>query len=261
MENIFYTYIYLDPRKSGSFQYGKYTFDYEPFYVGKGHGHQHTTHLREVINKNINHNSNTFKKDKIIDILNESFKPVIIKVEKNLAEEMAFDLEIWLIWAIGRINLGSGPLTNMTDGGLGFYGQCFSGQYRERLKIVTAGKNNGMYGKIHSDETKRKISEAMKKRTTYSFTGKSHTEEARRKMSKSNKGRVTSEETKNKMSITTTGAVHSEETKRKIGNAHIGMKRSEETKRKISESKKGRLLSESHKLKLSISQKERHQRI
>lgn len=32
----FYVYIYFDPRKSGKYKYGKYTFGYEPFYVGRG---------------------------------------------------------------------------------------------------------------------------------------------------------------------------------------------------------------------------------
>ena len=35
-EKKFYTYIYFDPRKVGPFMYGDLSFDYEPFYVGKG---------------------------------------------------------------------------------------------------------------------------------------------------------------------------------------------------------------------------------
>ena len=35
-DNKFYVYVYLDPRKPGSFKFGEYEFDYEPFYVGKG---------------------------------------------------------------------------------------------------------------------------------------------------------------------------------------------------------------------------------
>lgn len=33
--NNYYIYIYLDPRKNGSFKYGSHEFKCEPFYVGK----------------------------------------------------------------------------------------------------------------------------------------------------------------------------------------------------------------------------------
>ena len=41
--NQFYTYVYLDPRKSGKYKYSEYKFDYEPFYVGKGCGNRYIT--------------------------------------------------------------------------------------------------------------------------------------------------------------------------------------------------------------------------
>ena len=77
-------------------------------------------------------------------------------------------------------------------------------------------------GHVHSEETKKKISEAGK--------GRHHSEEAKRKMSEAAKG--------NKNSL---GKHHSEETRRKISIAHIGMRPSEETRRKISEGHKGQI--------------------
>lgn len=32
----YYTYVYLDPRRPGNYEYGNFLFAYEPFYVGKG---------------------------------------------------------------------------------------------------------------------------------------------------------------------------------------------------------------------------------
>lgn len=112
-------------------------------------------------------------------------------------------------------------------------------------------------GSNHSEETKKKISEANK--------GKRHTEETKKKLSESHKGKVSprkgvklSEETKQKLSKVHKGKKTSEEQKQKISNTLKGRQVSEETRQKMSEATKGgknpmygKHLSEEHKQKIS----------
>ena len=78
-------------------------------------------------------------------------------------------------------------------------------EVRRKQSESMKGENNPMYGKTHSEETKRKISEnnAMKR------------PEVRRKISGENSPTKRSE-VRQKMSEARTGKTHSEETKRKI---------------------------------------------
>ena len=116
----------------------------------------------------------------------------------------------------------------------------------------------------HSEEAKRKISEALK--------GHNVSEESRRKMSESTKGFKHSKETKKKMSESRKGnqnpffdKTHSEETKQKIRKAlkgntnNKGTKYSEETRRKIGEGNKGKKRSEEVRKKISeMHKREKH---
>ena len=118
----------------------------------------------------------------------------------------------------------------------------------ESLKGKMKGKNNPMYGKHHSHETKLKMSEAAKNRPKFSL-------EHRRKMSESGKGRVFSDEHRRNMSKAATGRILSEETKRKIGEASKGRIHTEESKLKMSQKGKdnpmyGRTHSEESKRKM-----------
>lgn len=62
----------------------------------------------------------------------------------------------------------------------------------EHVRLHMEGKNNPLYGKQLSDETRRKISEAKK--------GKQRSEDTRRKISEAHKGKYHSEETRRKIS-------------------------------------------------------------
>ena len=170
--NNFYVYIYLNPLKQ-----------YEPFYVGKGSKIRAYNHLKEnLYNRHFN-----FTIKKIQRETNNN--PIIIIYEKNLSENEAFNIEKELIKIIGRRDLKTGSLCNLTEGG------------------------DGSSGRIHTEKTKRKMSEKKKgwkpslewinkkkeKQTgkTNSFYGKHHTEETITKL----KSYKRTDETKEKIKI------------------------------------------------------------
>lgn len=101
--------------------------------------------------------------------------------------------------------------------------------------------------KLHSEETKKKISEANKGKKKPPFS-----KEHRKKIGEALKGRIFSEETikkmqgkkfseehKKKISESKKGKIPSEETRLKISRANKGQKRTEESRKKMSELNKG----------------------
>ena len=71
-------------------------------------------------------------------------------------------------------------------------GKKLSEETRKRISEMNKGENHPFYGKHHTDEAKKKISEAHK--------GKHHTEDTKKKMSEARKGKPKSAEHKKKIS-------------------------------------------------------------
>ena len=134
MKNDFYTYAYL--REDGT-----------PYYIGKGRGYR----LR-------------YKHKQAIKV-----PPLdrIIILKKNLTEEEAFRHEIYMIAVLGRKDLGTGILRNITSGGEGTSGWQATWEFREKHRKCRLGKKHsaetrgkiatGNKGKILSEETKEKL--------------------------------------------------------------------------------------------------------
>jgi hypothetical protein len=107
----FYVYTYMDPTKPGPFFYNSYKLDYEPFYIGKGKETRYLDHLKLV------KKDDSFFYKKLRKMLKNNINPVIIKIQENLNEKQAYQLEKELVNVIGRIYYKNGPLTNINDGG------------------------------------------------------------------------------------------------------------------------------------------------
>jgi hypothetical protein len=123
MNNHYYIYIYLDPRKSGQYCYNDICFLYEPFYVGKGKNRRW---------RDIGENKrNNFFKNKINKIKQFGLEPLVFKLYENLNENRSFELEIELINEIKNIN--PKILVNMTYGGEGGSGHIVSSETKELI--------------------------------------------------------------------------------------------------------------------------------
>ena len=116
----YYTYAYL--REDGT-----------PYYIGKGRGKR----IYSTSNRRIN-----LPKD----------KSRIIFLKQNLTEEEAFKHEIYMIALFGRIDLGTGILRNVTDGGEGVSNR---GTPEERSETAR---------KAAASRTPEQRSESMRKR-------------------------------------------------------------------------------------------------
>ena len=133
--------------------------------------------------------------------------------------------------------------------------------------IYTSGDSHPKFGDRLSDETKKKISNAL--------TGRIEPDETRKKKSLSklgNKnsfyGRKHTEETKDKISESKKGAESwnkgipmSDDAKRKLSESKKGKRASDETKKKLSEMRKGKPKSEEHKLKMRLAWIERKKKM
>lgn len=191
MGNIFYVYALCDPRKQGLFDYGVGTFEYEPFYIGKGSGNRAKVHFTESSMKRSNvHKNRVLKK-----IAKDGFIPFVVIVSSDQLEDDAFDIENKLIKFIGRTDLGTGSLTNKSDGGKIGSGTVWSKERRLAQSIRQKGKINEALvnankNRVMSATARKKISESQKGKT-----GRL-SEESRNKISEKLKGRMVSDETK-----------------------------------------------------------------
>jgi len=192
--NDFYVYVYLDPRKPGSYIYGDLHFDFEPFYVGQGHKDRDTQHLRNLFHRG--GRKNTYKDNKLKAIIQANLTPIILHIDDNLSQEEARIREIERVAQIGRLCVAEGPLTNLHIGG---------------------------YGGEQPLEVRKKIGEKISQRHAEGAYAKKNatpmSPEQKEKIRQAHLGKPLSEEHKKHILEARAGYTHSEETKQKIREA------------------------------------------
>jgi hypothetical protein len=184
-ERRFYVYAYLRSKDS---EIGP---KLSPYYIGKGQ-----------LNRCYGRSGRPVARPK-----DSSF---IVTIQEGLTEDEAFSLESYCINLYGRLDIGTGILHNRTNGGEGRSGYVASEETRR--KMSRKGPANPLWGRTGKDSAR---------------WGKKHTPETRRKISESNKG----ENNPN------WGKTRSPETCRRISEGQLGNRRGESTKQKISLSK------------------------
>lgn len=197
---IFYCYALLDTRKPGRYRYqlndGFATFEYEPFYIGKGTKGRSDVHIPIALNTN----AKKKRYSKIRKIYRLGFTVEVKRTKTLMKESDAFDLERQLIKAIGRSDLKQGPLTNATDGGEGKLGHRWTEEQKQhrRNTFRHTPESRAKIGRPATPEQNAK--RVATRRATAEKNGYYHSAESRAKMSARAKGRKNSPEARAKMS-------------------------------------------------------------
>jgi len=162
--------------------------DKTPYYIGKGSGNRIYRKEGRPCNK---------PKD----------KTKIIFLKQNLTEEEAFRHEKYMIAVFGRKDLWTGILHNRTDGGEGHSNPSLE-TIEKRVKHLR--------GKLRSEETKQKISNAKKGISNSWLKGIPRNEETKQKISEATRGLLRNEEARIRISSALKGKPKSESTKEKF---------------------------------------------
>ena len=181
----FYTYCYLDENN-------------KPYYVGKGCGGR----------INAPHECGLPPKERRIFL------------KQGLTEEESFKHEVYMIYVLGRKDLGTGCLVNRTCGGHGTAGWVMSEETKIKISDAATGRPRpdmvGESNPMKNPETAQKIAKIK--------TGKPRDEQTRQKISESLKGRKDTPEVKQRKSQALKGKPKSQTHRENISKAKSGEK-------------------------------------
>ena len=128
----------------------------------------------------------------------ENFEVIILK--ENINTQCL--LNFWESYYIEKYNCLSKENYNVASGGSN--GNNFAGKTEEEMKEIKNKIGEKSKGRIHSEETKAKMSESRKGKNNH-FYGKHHNKDTKDKISKIHKGKKRTKEDKEKQSKSITG--------------------------------------------------------
>ena len=220
----------------------------EPFYIGiskKDDGYRRAFTKK---NRNLIWNSIVNRIDYYVEILFE---------HDDLA--LILDKEIEFITIYGRIDLGTGTLSNLTDGGIGVYNYICVAQDKEKRSISAKKRvreigftdvhkeniSKSKKGVAFSDLHKKKISEGKKgwcptKEQRLNMIKSLHTPESFQKSAATRKGKPVHPNSEKARIAGRKNWIPTQESKNKQSFAHLGKKASNEAKENMSKSQKNR---------------------
>jgi hypothetical protein len=129
----------------------------------------------------------------------------------RLTDPEAIEYEIALIYCLGRKDLGTGCLRNLTEGG------------------------DGISGYVHTEDAKLRIRKSNKKESYPHLVGRLVSDETRAKIASSEKGKLVSDETRARIRAARANQVITDEHRAAISRSSMGRRHTEEAKKKISQ--------------------------
>jgi hypothetical protein len=155
VRNDFYVYYLRRPDKTDPFNPELW----QPFYVGRGNGGRYKKHRREargLLKENLKYvNLNTIKNGIIHRLWKKELDFSEEVLVANLTNEEANEIEMLAITTYGRIDLGTGCLSNLTNGGDGFVGYEMTDEHRRSISENhwdSSGENNPNWNNRWSEE-------------------------------------------------------------------------------------------------------------
>lgn len=176
------------------------------FYVGKGTGNRYKQHLTDKKEYASNKRLNGY----IRNLIEYNTPPIIEKVKENLTEESAYELEESLIKKYGRKGIDkNGILLNILE---------------SARPPSFKGKDHPWYNKKHSEESKKKMSDSIKKLyengRIHPWIGRNHSEESKEKNRQAHLGKKLSDENKEKLRQSRIGKPQTDYQKQKVKEAN-----------------------------------------